>query len=160
MVALSLGLSEFRYALGLSEFRYALGMSENFTQKVMAGGATPLRPCRRIPYLPGGFGLEVEHLKAVFGDGSVLPSPTEKFRLGGIVDKVVEYVAGRQQMVGDVRGYVHVGIHAEGGAVDDEVGFGHESGGEVGVGDDAVSARATDELGMIAEPAQSIADSL
>ena len=29
VVALSLGLSEFRHALGLSEFRYALGLSEN-----------------------------------------------------------------------------------------------------------------------------------
>lgn len=47
-----------------------------FHPKGDGGGATPLRPCRRIPYLPGGFGLEVEHLKAVFGDGSVLPSPT------------------------------------------------------------------------------------
>lgn len=90
-----------------------------------------------MPKMPGGLGLQMQHLEAVFYRGAPLYAEAHELRGERVVHEVVEQVAGINQMVGQRGTSVGVGVHARRRAVDDDFVCLHHLGRKVGVGESA-----------------------
>ena len=87
----------------------------------------------KIPELPAGDGLEVKHLQTVLDRSTLRSAFLHEECVLGIIDAVEEEVLRSEKLVGNGRGGIHLGEHADGRAVDDDGVFPHHFGREVGV---------------------------